>query len=68
MEVQHTVACSKHCCCLDAGEFSLFRVSKFQALVEDIIIIIISSSSSSSSSSTSISIIIITDLFIPVFI
>jgi hypothetical protein len=35
MEVQQTVACSKHCCCLDAGEYSLFRVSKFQALVQD---------------------------------
>jgi hypothetical protein len=41
MDVQHTVAFSKHCCCLDAGEYSLFRVSKFQALVADIIIIII---------------------------
>jgi len=65
MEVQHTVVCSKHCCCLEAGEFSSFRFSKFQALVEDIIIIIISSSSSSSSSISIIIIIIITYLFIP---
>jgi hypothetical protein len=42
MEVAQTVARSKHCCCLVAGEYSLFGVSKFRALVEDIIIIIIS--------------------------
>jgi len=41
MEVQHTVTCSKHCSCLDTGEYSLFKVSKFQAFVEDIIIIVI---------------------------
>ena len=76
MEVQHSVARSKHCCCSNDGEYSLFRVSKFQTLVEDIIIIIIISISISISIIivvvvvvvVIIIIIIIKDLFFPILI